>query len=75
MWEQKEDGTIILLVIDGRGIGSLGATLKETQEIMCKLGAVNAINLDGGKSSTMYYNGNTINETEGRKIPTAILVE
>ncbi|EEP56085.1 conserved hypothetical protein [Clostridium butyricum E4 str. BoNT E BL5262] len=42
---------------------------------MYKLGAVNAINLDGGKSSTMYYNGNTINETEGRKIPTAILVE
>ena len=72
---QKEDGTIILLVIDGRGIGSLGATLKETQEIMYKLGAVNAINLDGGKSSTMYYNGNTINETEGRKIPTAILVQ
>lgn len=72
---QKEDGTIILLVIDGRGIGSLGATLKETQEIMYKLGAENAINLDGGKSSTMYYNGNTINETEGRKIPTAILVE
>lgn len=40
-----------------------------------KLGAINAINLDGGKSSTMYYNGDTVNETEGRKVPTAIVVK
>ena len=72
---QKEDGTIILLVIDGRSAGSLGATLKETQEILYKLGAINAVNLDGGKSSTMYYDGETLNNTEGRKIPTAIVVK
>ena len=76
---QKQDGAIILLVIDGRGVGSLGATLKETQEIMYKLGAVNAINLDGGKSTTLYYDGevrNTPSNSMGeRAIPTAIIVK
>lgn len=76
---QRQDGAIILLVIDGRGVGSLGATLKETQEIMYQLGAVNAMNLDGGKSTTLYYNGevrNTPSNSMGeRAIPTAIIVK
>ena len=76
---QRQDGAIILLVIDGRGVGSLGATLKETQEIMYQLGAVNAINLDGGKSTTLYYDGevrNTPSNSMGeRAIPTAIIVK
>lgn len=76
---QRQDGAIILLVIDGRGVGSLGATLKETQEIMYQLGAVNAMNLDGGKSTTLYYDGevrNTPSNSMGeRAIPTAIIVK
>jgi exopolysaccharide biosynthesis protein len=76
---QRKDGAIILLVIDGRGVSSLGATLKETQEVMYKLGAVNAMNLDGGKSTTMYYNGEIINTPSNsmgeRSIPTAIIVK
>lgn len=76
---QRQDGAIILLVIDGRGVGSLGATLKETQEIMYQLGAVNALNLDGGKSTTLYYSGevrNTPSNSMGeRAIPTAIIVK
>ena len=76
---QRHDGAIILLVIDGRGVGSLGATLKETQEIMYQLGAVNAMNLDGGKSTTLYYDGevrNTPSNSMGeRAIPTAIIVK
>ena len=76
---QRQDGSIILLVIDGRGVGSLGATLKETQEIMYQLGAVNAMNLDGGKSTTLYYDGevrNTPSNSMGeRAIPTAIIVK
>ena len=76
---QRQDGAIILLVIDGRGVGSLGATLKETQEIMYQLGAVNAINLDGGKSTTLYYDEevrNTPSNSMGeRAIPTAIIVK
>lgn len=76
---QRQDGAIILLVIDGRGVGSLGATLKETQEILYQLGAVNAMNLDGGKSTTLYYDGevrNTPSNSMGeRAIPTAIIVK
>jgi len=76
---QKEDGTIILMVIDGRSLTSLGATYKEVQEVIYKLGAVNAINLDGGKSTTMYYDGEIINTPSNsmgeRTIPTAVIVK
>ena len=76
---QRKDGAIILLVIDGRGTSSLGATLKEAQEVIYKLGAVNAMNLDGGKSTTMYYDGDIINTPSNsmgeRSIPTAIIVK
>ena len=76
---QSKDGAIILLVIDGRGTSSLGATLKEAQEVIYKLGAVNAMNLDGGKSTTMYYDGDIINTPSNsmgeRSIPTAIIVK
>ena len=76
---QRKDGAIILLVIDGRGASSLGATLRETQEVIYKLGAVNAMNLDGGKSTTMYYDGDIINTPSNsmgeRSIPTAIIVK
>jgi len=59
---QKKDGTIILLVIDGRQGLKVGATLKEVQNIMLEQDVWNATNLDGGKSSTMYYNNSLINE-------------
>lgn len=76
---QRQDGAIILLVIDGRSASSVGATLKEAQEVIYKLGAINAINLDGGKSTTMYYDGevrNTPSFSMGeRTIPTAIIVK
>ena len=76
---QRKDGAIILLVIDGRGASSLGATLKEAQEVIFKLGAYNAMNLDGGKSTTMYYGGDIINTPSNsmgeRSIPTAIIVK
>lgn len=53
---QKADGTVLLLVTDGRGAsGHLGATASDLIGVMEKYGAVNAANLDGGSSSTMYY--------------------
>jgi bla regulator protein BlaR1 len=64
---QKEDGTIIMLTIDGRSIKSIGATLLEVQNILLEHGAVNASNLDGGSSSTMYYNGKVINNPSDSK--------
>ncbi|KNY27002.1 phosphodiester glycosidase family protein [Pseudobacteroides cellulosolvens] len=63
---QRADGTVILLVIDGRRAGSLGATLRDVQDIFLKYNAKNAVNLDGGSSTTMYFNGKIINKpTDG----------
>ena len=58
---QREDGSILLLVADGRQVKSLGATLRDIQDIMLEYGAYNATNLDGGSSSTMYYDDEVIN--------------
>lgn len=58
---QKEDGTIVMVVIDGRQPSrSIGATLKEVQDIMYDRGVVDAMAMDGGSSSSMYFNGENI---------------
>jgi len=55
---QRKDGSVLLLVTDGRGAnGHLGATAADLIEIMSEYGAVNAANIDGGSSSSMYYDG------------------
>jgi len=58
---QRKDGAILLLVIDGRELRSLGATLREAQDVLYEYGAYNATNLDGGSSSTMFYDDEIIN--------------
>ena len=58
---QRADGAILLVVIDGRQPGSLGATLRQVQDVMLREGAVTAVNLDGGSSSTLWYQGQTLN--------------
>ncbi|MCI5811212.1 MAG: phosphodiester glycosidase family protein [Clostridiales bacterium] len=58
---QRADGAFLFLVIDGRGAGgSLGATQKEAMNLMIEFGAVNAANLDGGSSSELIINGETV---------------
>ena len=57
---QRRDGCILLLVIDGRQVHSYGATYRDVQDIMLEYGAVNALNLDGGSSTTMWYNGSYV---------------
>ncbi len=52
---QRADGTIILLVTDGRSASSLGATHNDVIDIMVSYGAVCAGMLDGGSSAMMYY--------------------
>lgn len=54
---QRKDGSVLILVTDGRGKnGHLGATASDLIEIMAEYGAVNAANIDGGSSSSLYYN-------------------
>jgi large repetitive protein len=56
------DGRMLLVVVDGRqGKYSAGMTLAELTALMTRLGAVNALNLDGGGSSAMVVNGRVVN--------------
>ena len=75
---QREDGALLLLVLDGRSSKTLGATLENVVDIMLSYGAVNAGNLDGGSSSVMVYGDEIINNcasiTGPRGIPTGFIV-
>ena len=52
---QRADGTMLLLVTDGRTASSLGATHNDLIEVMLEYGATAAGKLDGGSSAMMYY--------------------
>ena len=52
---QKEDGTVIFIVTDGRTASSIGATRNDIINLMTYYKAVNAAMLDGGSSTMMYY--------------------
>lgn len=60
------DGRLILLVIDGRQPESRGVDLRELALIMRDLGAVDALNLDGGGSSALVVGGIPLNRPSGR---------
>ena len=44
---QKKDGSIMFFVIDGRQTHSIGASLRDCQDILYEKGAVNAMAMDG----------------------------
>ena len=79
---QKQDGQMLLAVVDGRQPGySIGITLGELTDILHRYGAYQACNLDGGSSSVLYYRGRNITRSsavtpeKGRHIPNAWIVE
>ncbi|MGZ8602723.1 MAG: phosphodiester glycosidase family protein [Actinomycetota bacterium] len=51
------DGTLLLVVVDGRSRRSVGMTLRRFARTFLSLGAVEAMNLDGGGSSVMWIRG------------------
>lgn len=58
---------LVFVVVDGRSAGySEGVTMTELAEIMQGLGATTAHNLDGGGSSTMYFDGELVNDPLGK---------
>jgi exopolysaccharide biosynthesis protein len=76
---QTADGTIIFVVIDGRQpTWSLGATLRDLMNVFVEYKAVTAVNLDGGSSAELVYNGDVMNKPcdvfGERYIPTAFVV-
>ncbi len=73
------DGRVVLVAMDGRQAGySAGMTLRAFAEVFVSLGAVDALNLDGGGSTAMAVNGvlaNRPSDTAGeRSVGTVLLV-
>lgn len=65
-----DENHYIIVVSDGRTDESEGLTLYQLAEVMKQYGATTAYNLDGGGSSTLYFNGQVINNptTNGNTI-------
>ena len=78
-WNEK---FLFLMVVDGRQKGlSEGMTLPELANYLRGLGCDEAINMDGGGSSTLWYNGQVINspsdnpgKREERKVANALVI-
>jgi len=71
------DGKIILFVVDGRQASSIGMSLPQVAQTMINLGCVEAINLDGGGSSTFYAGGqlrNTPSDGSERQVASAFAI-
>ncbi len=71
-------GELVLLVVDGRQRGNRGVDLVELAALMRDLGCVEALNLDGGGSSTLVVTGELVNRplggTEEREVMSALTV-
>ncbi|MFD6444888.1 phosphodiester glycosidase family protein [Promicromonospora sp. NPDC060204] len=58
-----DENHYVIVVVDGRQEGySRGVTLTELAQIMTGLGATTAYNLDGGGSSTLWFDGEVVNQ-------------
>ena len=72
------DGRALLVVVDGRQLTSVGMSLDELARLLIELGAIEAINLDGGGSTTMVVQDKVVNspsDSSGeRPVSDAIIV-
>jgi exopolysaccharide biosynthesis protein len=71
------NGDILFIVIDGRQKDSRGVTLEEAQDKLLEFNVTDAYNLDGGGSSTFYYNGKVLNNpSDGseRRVATNLVI-
>jgi hypothetical protein len=57
----RDSATLFMLAVDGRSQRSVGVTLVELATLMRQLGAWQAMNFDGGGSTTMVINGSVVN--------------
>ncbi|MEV2910579.1 phosphodiester glycosidase family protein [Paenibacillus larvae] len=75
---QRADGTVIFVVIDGRQAHSVGATLREVQDLLLEQGCINAGFLDGGASSEMVKDRKLLTQPSSRygerRLPSGFLI-
>ena len=60
---QKADGTYVIICVNGRNADGVspGCTMQQLAAKFVALGCINAMNLDGGGSATLWYNGTILN--------------
>lgn len=69
----KKDGTVLIVVADGRSDYSAGMSLEELARFFLRLGADRAMNFDGGGSSEMVVNGRVMNDpSDGDERPVRV---
>nr|WP_290226545.1 phosphodiester glycosidase family protein [Trichocoleus desertorum] len=54
------EGTLVIATVHNR-VGGVGPTLSETAQLIQQMGAIDALNLDGGSSTTLYLGGQILN--------------
>ena len=69
----KNNGDVIMMVVDGRQVDSRGAYLKELAMLLSQFGCKEAINLDGGGSSSLVVNGKLVNKPIGLNIEREVM--
>lgn len=73
------DGRLIIMVIQGRSVDAVGATLIQEAQLFKDLGCVEALNLDGGGSSCMLINGKEtikVSDATGeRPVPAVFIIK
>lgn len=77
---QRADGTVLMLVVDGRQPDSYGSAMGALTEILLEYGAVTAANLDGGASTALVMYGEKVNDGTSpsrvsRYMPTAFIIK
>jgi hypothetical protein len=74
----RDGATLLLVAVDGRSTKSVGMTLVELAALMRRAGAWDALNFDGGGSTTMVLDGTLVNvpsdSTGERAVGSALLV-
>lgn len=78
---QSDRYEILMLVVEGRILsdGIVGASILECAQLLQKHNAMQAINLDGGNSAILWYNGEYLtrccdpDHPQGRPVPTAVI--
>lgn len=78
---QNEENEFMLMVVEGRqGLDNIGITLMDATDILEKYGAYQALNMDGGSTAILCYEGEPITMCSngyiyGRTLPNAFVVK
>lgn len=76
---QSDKGEILMMVVEGRLVQSVGITVDDCAPILLDHGCMQALNLDGGTSSILWYDGEYVTQCsntalpEGRLLPNAFV--